>query len=48
MFRILTIVIIYIHAGHPHELTESKGIELKSFSFNINYNIMSSVVVMYS
>ena len=30
------------------ELTESKGIELKSFSFNINYNRMSSVVVMYS
>lgn len=29
-------------------LTESKGIELKSFALNINYNIMNSIVVMYS
>jgi fermentation-respiration switch protein FrsA (DUF1100 family) len=29
-------------------LTESKGIELKPFSFNFDYNTMSSVVVMYS
>jgi len=33
--------------GDP-PLPESKGIELKSFAFNINYDIMSSVVVMYS
>ena len=26
---------------------ESKGIELKSFSFNINYDSMASVDVMY-
>jgi hypothetical protein len=30
-----------------HFSPESKGIELKSFSLNINYNTVSSVVVMY-
>ena len=29
-------------------LSESNGIELKSFSFNINYNRVSSIVVMYT
>ena len=28
-------------------LTESERIELKSFTLNINYNIMNSVVVTY-
>jgi hypothetical protein len=36
-----------IIVSSPH-LPESKGIELKSFSININYDIVSSVVVMYS
>jgi hypothetical protein len=34
--------------SHLRYLSEGKGIELKAFSLNINYNTMSSVVVVYS
>jgi hypothetical protein len=47
--RILTpINLVLILSYHLCHLSESKGIELKAFSLNINYNTMSSVVVVYS